>query len=101
MSYLCWTVPKADLDAKAGQEEGGFDADGIHSCCRHFGNYANCRVTPVASLEIGPVLTVLIRCDKGVDLSVHYPNITLISRKETLDITRDPTKHWFDPEPEA
>lgn len=97
MTVSYWFIPKADLDLEAGNTAGGFDADGVHSCCRQYGNYASCRKTPVASLDLGAVTDVVLKCDAGEDLTVQYPNAVEKTHAATLTELGVEANHWFDP----
>ena len=122
MSIVYWQISKVDLDARAGLS--GFDADGIGENFVQYENYNHCRKSPVASLGLGAVTKVILKCQAGtkvkevtksVDFSVdhdgsdmrdvttgYYPGAeSPFTHTEILEIVRDVNRHYFDPEAEA
>jgi len=98
MTVAYWIVKKSELDAKVGDT--GFDADGIHECCRQHGNYARVKKRPAPTLDVGPVVDVLLKCDDSEDLTTHYPTATKHTLEQFRLIKQDVTNQWFDPDVE-
>lgn len=97
MSITNWFIDKSDLDVEAGNAAGGFDADGIHDCCKEFENYASCKVSPVPTLDLGAVTKVHLKCDDGIDLSEKYPSAVPETLEDAKVIMRTESNHWYDP----
>lgn len=98
MDNAYWVGPKTDIDAHAGDTAGGYDAVGLHNSCRVYDRGEFLREAPIASWDLGPVTEVVIKCDDGIDMTVHYANFINKSHADMKTYVDTEANHYI---PEA
>ncbi len=88
------TVPKSEIDAKAGLE--GFDALGLATYCSHHESGLPLICAPVPELEIGDPDEVIIEHEDSVDPTDDYPGAVVLGGVAGFrTYAHDADKHYF------
>ena len=92
MTTAYWYGNYSDLNDKRGVDH--YDKNGIHKCCREY-RKGPPRHAPVASLGLGPPTKAILKCDVGIDLSIHYPSFVEKTLSEIHTIIESGTNHFY------